>query len=40
MNIAIGLLTIPMILWGKKARVMKAEKYRHLAASQPGGREV
>ncbi|EPE34391.1 MFS general substrate transporter [Glarea lozoyensis ATCC 20868] len=40
MNVAIGLLTLPMIFWGKKARVMRAEKYRHLAASQPGGRDA
>jgi hypothetical protein len=29
-----------MIIWGKKARIRTAKRYRGLAAEQPGRREV
>lgn len=40
LSIGIGLITIPMIVWGKKARVMTARRYKELAASQPGKRDI
>ena len=35
LSIAMLLLTIPMIVFGKRARMMTANKYRHYALLQP-----
>lgn len=40
LSLGVGLLTIPMIIWGKKARIRTAGRYRVLAAGQPGRRDV
>jgi hypothetical protein len=40
LGLSIGLLTVPMIIWGKKARNLTAMRYKMLADGQPGKRDV
>jgi hypothetical protein len=40
LGLVVGLLTAPMILWGKKARRMTAKKYMRMADGRPGKRDV